>query len=936
MKRLRKLLLLCSTLILCCTLCFAIACEGDDSSSPNSPVEGSTPDSTSPDESSSSPDEESSSPDDEEETAAYMYRVVVETVGGYGLRDVSVGLYDGETLVAEKKTTSAGFATFKEEDIATAGEYTIVLDDLPAGYALADDSVDYKTETEIKTKTNIALMPQGVIKEAVPSGKSYRLGDVMYDFTVTTSDDQTFTLSEVLKEKKAVLLNFWATWCNPCKMEFPVMNSAYYEYRNDVSILAMSTTDTMAAVAQFKTTSGLTFDMTERGESLTTLFNTSAIPTSVLIDRYGVISFYHSGSMTSKRDFTDLFDKFIADDYQPTILSDGSSINPDGDDSQEDNMVLPDIADPDTADVEAALGASSAFSAEWDTQDAYSWPWLISENNDYIYSPNKFAYSYSTLKINFEVTAPTALTFEYLISSEEKADILYVLIDGTIIHQLSGIESDWKTCYADVFDEDDYGSHQLILIYMKDDSLSAGDDMAKVRNLKFTSVEELDSPNVDANIFRYAATKLNEDANATTQYKTYITPVYNEDDGYYHVNEKDGAILFANMMFPSLWNSTSVWILAYEGYCVADGNNLIEPIEAHSWVASNNMTNNGYTPVTRDLRRLLELVVKNVEIGQLWDGENHANEWLEVCVYYQHYGQTPEMADPTETISFHAAKPLQEGSNMVNIPFAMKPRGFKYSFTPTKSGVYNVYSTGSIDTACFLVDEDQETFLGSYDEQIGVLVDSTDEHGNPIKIADTNFKFYYYFEADRTYYMLMTTYLDMTATYEVKIDYMGETYSYFTNAATGPYSANLTTFELYIPDAIDYYYSDPAQGGDGYYHEKESGNIIYLDCNRVTAFFPYNSLKDICEKALELDDDFNFVYQPEDRAFYIGGVDYTPAMYTVCNNASNNEGALRGFIAVDQEIFELLNTITRSNKYEGIQDSWLMLCYYYKNLGPSA
>jgi hypothetical protein len=181
--------------------------------------------------------------------------------------------------------------------------------------------------------------------------------------------------------------------------------------------------------------------------------------------------------------------------------------------------------------------------------------------------------------------------------------------------------------------------------------------------------------------------------------------------------------------------------------------------------------------------------------------------------------------------------------------------------------------------------------------------------------------------------MLFTTYLDQTATYNVNIDYLGATYTYLDNAAVGPYSANLNTFELFIPDAIEYAYSDPAEGGDGYYHHlKEDGTlggIIYLDVNRPTAFFTSISLYDICRDAIK-----NYP-NPEKRALYIDGVDYTETFMEICYAATQQTGALKGFAAVDQELFELLCILTRSAKYDGIENSWLLLCYYEKTLAPT-
>ncbi len=163
--------------------------------------------------------------------------------------------------------------------------------------------------------------PQGVIKENAPNDMEYKLGDVMYDFTVTTSDDSIFTLSEILEEKKAVVISFWATWCGPCKSEFPAMNNAYYSYQDDISILAMSTTDDDTAVKNYKATSGLLFDMCTSQAGLTSMFSTAAVPTTIMIDRNGVIVFYHTGSMTSVNDFTEKFEVLIAEDYQSVMFS---------------------------------------------------------------------------------------------------------------------------------------------------------------------------------------------------------------------------------------------------------------------------------------------------------------------------------------------------------------------------------------------------------------------------------------------------------------------------------------------------------------------------------------------------------------------------------------------------------------------------------------
>ena len=58
--------------------------------------------------------------------------------------------------------------------------------------------------------------------------ESSLLGKPFPDFTIKDCEGNTFTLSEALKDHEAVLINFWATWCGPCRSEFPAINKVYH------------------------------------------------------------------------------------------------------------------------------------------------------------------------------------------------------------------------------------------------------------------------------------------------------------------------------------------------------------------------------------------------------------------------------------------------------------------------------------------------------------------------------------------------------------------------------------------------------------------------------------------------------------------------------------------------------------------------------------
>ena len=123
-----------------------------------------------------------------------------------------------------------------------------------------------------------------------------------------------------------------------------------------------------------------------------------------------------------------------------------------------------------------------------------------------------------------------------------------------------------------------------------------------------------------------------------------------------------------------------------------------------------------------------------------------------------------------------------------------------------------------------------------------------------------------------------------------------------------------------------------ANGGDGYYYVLNSdgttGGRIYVDMKRGTAFFPNNSLYDTARADKNKD--------VEKRNFYINGVDYTDVIIEYGRLASNREDEnvmLDGFIELDKTLLDALIAITQSERFEGISDSWQMLCYYERTIG---
>lgn len=175
---------------------------------------------------------------------------------------------------------------------------------------------------DTETESELELVPEDELE-----GKTFKRGDVFADMTVTTPEGKTYKISEILKEKKAVVLNFWYINCGPCQMEFPYMQEAYENYKDGIEILAVNPYDgTDETVAEFQKKFELTFPMAVVEEEWAQYMGLQAYPTTVVIDRYGIVSFVHTGMITDVKEFNKLFHFFTAEDYEQTVIRNISDI----------------------------------------------------------------------------------------------------------------------------------------------------------------------------------------------------------------------------------------------------------------------------------------------------------------------------------------------------------------------------------------------------------------------------------------------------------------------------------------------------------------------------------------------------------------------------------------------------------------------------------
>lgn len=155
-------------------------------------------------------------------------------------------------------------------------------------FAVKDDTKNAEQQTESTTTEKETDKTE--TKEDKEPVTGLERGNIAPDFELETVDGETVKLSDYRGQK--VLLNFWATWCPPCRAEMPDMQKFHEKYDDGV-ILAVNLTETEQSpenVDEFLEKYGITFAvLSDASTEVATLYNASALPTSYLIDTEGKV-----------------------------------------------------------------------------------------------------------------------------------------------------------------------------------------------------------------------------------------------------------------------------------------------------------------------------------------------------------------------------------------------------------------------------------------------------------------------------------------------------------------------------------------------------------------------------------------------------------------------------------------------------------------------
>lgn len=117
------------------------------------------------------------------------------------------------------------------------------------------------------------------------------VGRIPPNFVLPALEGKPVDLHEVIEENRVVIINFWATWCGPCRFELPMLDKLHKKYGNDgFAVLAVSVDDEREVVEDYVKRNPFSFpvlhDLTHSAQRR---YRVNALPTSIILDREGKI-----------------------------------------------------------------------------------------------------------------------------------------------------------------------------------------------------------------------------------------------------------------------------------------------------------------------------------------------------------------------------------------------------------------------------------------------------------------------------------------------------------------------------------------------------------------------------------------------------------------------------------------------------------------------
>ncbi len=159
--------------------------------------------------------------------------------------------------------------------------------------------------------TTLAVATLGMCLSAQAVG----IGEAAPDFTLESLDGPNLRLQE--RQGEVVLINFWASWCGPCRQELPILDRLHQRYQDaGFSVFGVNVEGKRKPAEKIAKKSKVTFPLLiDAGQKVSENYELEAMPTTVVVDRNGKIRYIHRGYKSGdEAKYIEVVKQLIAED----------------------------------------------------------------------------------------------------------------------------------------------------------------------------------------------------------------------------------------------------------------------------------------------------------------------------------------------------------------------------------------------------------------------------------------------------------------------------------------------------------------------------------------------------------------------------------------------------------------------------------------------
>lgn len=145
---------------------------------------------------------------------------------------------------------------------------------------------------------------------ACRSGEKALDASIQNDFTLQSLDGQSYTLSKL--KGNVIIVDFWATWCPPCRNSIPALTRLYEKYRDQGFLVLGISTEDMGTLKEFQGTQQIPYPILLGTKEVVQAYEVTAIPKMFFFDKKGTVRKTQTGySPELEAQFDQLVDSLL-------------------------------------------------------------------------------------------------------------------------------------------------------------------------------------------------------------------------------------------------------------------------------------------------------------------------------------------------------------------------------------------------------------------------------------------------------------------------------------------------------------------------------------------------------------------------------------------------------------------------------------------------